>query len=232
VSDTKYNGSDHNLYHRGGRWYIRYELDGVEQRKSLGTSDVRKARKERDRILKEVAARREGRAPDVVHTWQDAVDGCLAQLERQAQAREISKASVQRYETSIVQMTLALGWHPDGATASVPLYLITKATLSDFVEARREEGRATSTILNDITAWSHVMGYASQKNWIQENPIWPLDRRKLVGSRRNTHHTPDRSRGRKLDRRRERMVAGYGAAHALVARNRDASGRTPQPAHR
>jgi integrase/recombinase XerD len=127
--------------------------------------------------------------PDVVHTWQDAVDGCLTQLESQAQAREISKASVQRYETSLVQITLALGWDPDGATASVPLHQITKATLSDFVEARREEGRSTSTILNDLTAWSHVMGYASQKDWIQENPIWPLDRRKLVGSRR-TRITP------------------------------------------
>jgi len=95
------------------------------------------------------------------------------------------KASVQRYETSIIQITLALGWDPGGATASVPLHDITKATLSDFVEARREEGRATSTILNDITAWSHVMGYASQKDWIQENPIWPLDRRKLVGTRRS-----------------------------------------------
>lgn len=174
MSHTKHYGSDHNLYQRGGRWYIRYELDGVQQRKSLGTSDVRKARKERDRLLREVAARREGRVPDVVHTWQDAVDGCLTQLESQAQAREISKASVQRYETSLVQITLALGWDPDGAMASVPLHQITKAALSDFVEARREVGRATSTILNDLTAWSHVRGYASQKDWIQENPIWPL----------------------------------------------------------
>ena len=113
------------------------------------------------------------------------MDGCLTQLESRAQAGEISKASVHRYETSIIQITLALGWDPVGTTASISLHDITKATLSDFVEARREEGRATSTILNDITAWSHVMGYASQKDWIQENPIWPLDRRKLVGTRRS-----------------------------------------------
>jgi hypothetical protein len=102
---------DHHLYQRGGRWYIRYELGGVEQRKSLGTADVKKARKERDRILKGVDDRRDGKAPapaPVIHSWQDAVDGYPAHLEAQARADEISTATVRRYEVSWVQITAGL----------------------------------------------------------------------------------------------------------------------------
>jgi site-specific recombinase XerD len=185
VSNSKSQGPDHNLYQRGNQWYLRYELGGLEHRQSLNTPDVRKARKARDRILKEVLARREGRAPEIRHTWQDAVDGCLAHLDVQERAGEICATTVKRYATSIVQITLALGWDPEGRTAPVPIDDITKATVTDYVEARREEERTTSTILNDITAWSHVMSYASQKDWIQENPIRIIERRKLIGSRRS-----------------------------------------------
>jgi integrase/recombinase XerD len=190
VSNSKSPDPDHNLYQRGGRWYVRYELAGVECRKSLGTSDVRKARKERDRIVKEISDRRDGRVPEVNHTWQDAVDGCLALLEVQERAGEISAGAVKRYATSIVQITLALGWKAENDAISTPLDEITKGTVTDFVEARREEGRATSTILNDVTAWSHVMGYASQKDWIQENPIRAIERRKLIGNRRSSITPP------------------------------------------
>ena len=190
MSNSKNPGADRNLYQRDGRWYVRYELAGVERRQSLGTSDVRQARKERDRILAEVSSRREGRTPEVVHTWQDAVDGCLAYWEVQERAGEISAGAVRRYTTSIVQITLALGWNPENAAASIPLADITKATVTDFVEARREEGRATSTILNDVTAWSHVMGYASRKDWVQENPIRTIERRRLIGNRRSSIMPP------------------------------------------
>jgi hypothetical protein len=58
------------------------------------------------------------------------------------------------------------------------------------IQARRDEERTTSTILNDITAWSYVMSYASQKDWIQENPIRIIERRKLLGSRRSNITPP------------------------------------------
>lgn len=190
MSKSKTPDPDHNLYQRGDQWYIRYRLGGLTHRQSLGTTDVRKARKVRARIRKEVGAQREGRVPETRHTWQDAVDGCLAHLEAQQRAGEISTATVERYATSIVQITLALGWDPEGETASVPLDDITKATVVDFVEARRDENRTTSTILNDMTAWSHVMSYASQKDWIQENPVRTIERRRLIGSRRSSITPP------------------------------------------
>jgi hypothetical protein len=58
----------HNLFNRRGWWYIRYELNSVDQRRSLGTTDVKAARKKRDRILKEIEGQRAGQQAEIVHT--------------------------------------------------------------------------------------------------------------------------------------------------------------------
>lgn len=181
---------NHNLYLRGKTFYIRYELGAVEDRKSLGTTDVRQARKARDRILGEVADQRAGIAPPVVHTWQEAVDGALAHMSAMVQARELGAAALKRYETSIVQISAALGMTGAEDDAPIPLDRITRRTVADFVDARREEGRSTSTILNDITAWSRVMGWALTREMIEANPVKGIERRDLVGRRRQEVQPP------------------------------------------
>ncbi len=186
---------DHNLLERNGIWYVRYKIGGKSRCQSLHTTDVRKARKERDRILKGVAAQREGHVIEAEKTWADAVEGYLARQQGLVRAGELAASAAQRYGVSIVQITLALGWEPgDGEDGdperAVPLSAITKGTITEFVDARREEGRATSTILNDITAWSHVLSYAENRDWIDANPLRSIERRKLVGNRRTVLRPP------------------------------------------
>jgi hypothetical protein len=108
--------------------------------------------------------------PPVIHSWQDAVDGCHAYLEAKARAGEISPAAVARYVVSWDQITAALGFELDdaGKPKPIPLNGITKATISDFIVAPREEDRATSTTLNDLTACSHVMAYGDFRGWTDE----------------------------------------------------------------
>lgn len=142
-----------------------------------------------------VAARRDGRVIEQPKSWQDAVDGYLVHQEARVRAGELSAAAAKRYSCSLVQITLALGWEPcEGQHAStstpVPLADVSKATVTEFIEARRDEDRATSTILNDLTAWSLVMGYAASKDWVDSNPVRLIERRTLVGNRRQQLRPP------------------------------------------
>jgi site-specific recombinase XerD len=84
-------------------------------------------------------------------------------------------------------------WEVDEKTGKlkpIPLETISKATITDYVEDRREEDRSTSTILNDMTAWNHVMAYASNKGWIEDKPVRSIERLKLVGQRRTSVSPP------------------------------------------
>lgn len=189
------NPDDHHLHQRGGVYYVRYMLGAKPIKQSLGTTDVRKARKKRDEILKDADARRDGRVVEREKTWQDAVDGYLAYQDSRVAAGELSAAAAKRYSCSIVQITSALGWEPndgaDGAPAkAILLSTVTKGAVVDFVEARREEERATSTVLNDLTAWSRVMAYAVRRDWLEDNPVARIDRKEVAGSRRQKLRPP------------------------------------------
>jgi hypothetical protein len=101
---------------------------------------------------------RNGIEPPVIPSWQDAVAGCEVYLKAQARAGEISEAAVKRYAVSWDQITAALGIEvdDDGRIKPIPLADITKGTVFDFILARREEDRATSTILDDWVACDGV----------------------------------------------------------------------------
>jgi hypothetical protein len=48
---TKKSTTPDNLYQRGGIYYIRYNVGGKKQRRSLGTSNLREAKRLRDQIM-------------------------------------------------------------------------------------------------------------------------------------------------------------------------------------
>ena len=164
---------DHHLYRRGDTWWCRYTVRGVERRVSLHTTDVKKARRAREPLLAGADDIRAGRAPAIVHMWEDAVEGFLVFQEGQVRAGAVSQATANRYETSLIQLSLAL--------EGQPLEDITTGTVMDFVTARREEDRAASTIKNDLTAWSRVMSFATVKTWITVNPLRMFERSTYIG---------------------------------------------------
>lgn len=66
-----------------------------------------------------------------------------------------------------------------------PLDEISTATVLDYVTARREEkeGLASSTLMNDLTAWSQVMEHAFLKKMVAGNPLNSLPKRqKMLGN--------------------------------------------------
>jgi integrase len=122
--------------------------------------------------------------------WADAVVGALTKLDALEKAGGLSPGTVARYNVSIDQITLALGWTESGEIADVPVDEITDATISDFVDARFADDRSISTILNDLTAWGKVMAYARVQGWVPVNLIKNVDRKDLVGVRSSSVHPP------------------------------------------
>ncbi|MCB8881669.1 tyrosine-type recombinase/integrase [Acidisoma cellulosilytica] len=175
---------NHNLQLRGSTWYVRFKLGGKPQLQSLGTADVKAARRARDKILKENKALRSGIVREAEKTWQDAVNGYLDHTKQLVANRSLSEKTVQRYGVSLVQLTLALAGDPDenGVFPPVPLSAITVGTLKDYSKARFEEGRSTSTILNDLTAMSRALQFAVVSGWVEQNVAKTFDRDMFVGT--------------------------------------------------
>ena len=173
-----------NLQLRGSTWYVRYKLGGKPQLQSLGTSDVKAARRARDKVLKEATTLRSGVIREAEKTWHDAVNGYLDHRKQLTANRSLSANTVQRYGVSLVQLTLALAGEPDedNVFPPVPLSAITVGTLKDYSKARYEEGRSTSTILNDITAMSRALQYAVVSGWVEQNVAKIFDRSMFVGT--------------------------------------------------
>jgi integrase len=168
------NGRDHHLYKRGETYWCRYVLGGSERRVSLRTTDVQKARKARDKLISGVNDARAGRAPEVIYIWNDAVEEFLRFQSMQVKAGSVAMGTAIRYETSVRQLSEML--------ANEPLSSITTATVLDFIEARRAEDRSSSTIKNDLTAWSKVMAHAALRKMIEVNPLRQVDRKIWVGT--------------------------------------------------
>ncbi len=102
--------ADRNLYQRSGTWWCRYYVGGQERRKSLRTTDVKTARKERDQLLASAGDERAGRAPPPpppkAVLWQDVVEGWLGYLDGHVASGRLVE---DREEVSVFRCPLGRG---------------------------------------------------------------------------------------------------------------------------
>jgi integrase/recombinase XerD len=84
-----------NLYRRSGVWWLRATVNGVEQRESLRTRDVRTARALRDKRLAEIKAARWFGVKRI--TWRDAVTAWADH-----EAGQIAQSTATRYAVSLL----------------------------------------------------------------------------------------------------------------------------------
>jgi integrase/recombinase XerD len=184
---TQAENPNHNLYLRNDIWWAEYELQGRRQRVSLRTADVAAARQERDRLLVAASAVRQGRPIPVVHTWTSAVTAWLSWLEH---APGLSEDTRERYRVSVRVWSDILGPDPSSGRQNTPLAEVTNGTLLDFVQARRADERAASTIRNDLTALSGVLKVAVAKGWLPLNPTDAFDRKAWIGTDEDALNPP------------------------------------------
>lgn len=166
-------GANHNLFLRGKNYWCRYEIGGVEVRRSLHTTDVKKARKARDELISKAEDARAGREETPVIRWEMAVAEYLLFQDTQVKSGALSAKTVQRYNISLINLSEVL--------ENQALTAITSATILDYVTARRQASASASTIKNDLTAWSKLMAFAVVKTWITHNPVKDFDRSAFVG---------------------------------------------------
>jgi len=165
---------DKNLVLRGDTYYLRTYIRGKLIQRSLRTSDVKVARRERDKKLKE-AADWAWRGDRVV-TWDDAVDEWVDH-----EGKHLPANTAKRYHVSLKQVNPFL--------SKLNIAAINGMIIGDIAKERRKAGASAATIRRDLTAISKVLDYAISENWRDDNPT--LARRRLIKERRDPITLPD-----------------------------------------
>jgi len=159
---------DRNLIRRGDTYWIRAYIKGKLIQRSLRTSDVKVARSQRDKILKE-ASDWAWRGDRVV-TWGDAVAEWVDN-----EGKHLPPNTAKRYLVSLKQVNPFL--------VSFNISAINGKIIGDLAKVRRRAGVSAATIRRDLTAISKVLDYAISENWREDNPT--LSRRRLIKERRD-----------------------------------------------
>lgn len=159
---------DKNLVCRGGNYYLRAYVKGQLIQRSLRTSDVKVARAERDKLLKEAEdwAWRGNRKV----TWLDAVAEWI-----EHEGKDLSAETAKRYSVSLKQV--------EPYFAELNISSINGKIIGEYAKARRKQGVSGATIRRDLTAISKIMDYAISEDWREDNPT--LSRRRLIKERRD-----------------------------------------------
>ena len=167
---------ERNLYQRGGIWWLRASVDGVERRESLRTRDVKTARRIRDARIEAFTAaafRGEKRV-----SWKEAVAAWA-----EHEAVQIAPSTARRYAVSLLQCEPFL-----------ELFAVDEIdgkSISALIAGRRKLGATPATVRRDLTAVSRVLEHAEAEGWREGNPT--LSKRKLLKERRDPIVLPERA---------------------------------------
>ena len=156
-----------NMYLRRGAWVLRAMIDGVLYREALHVSDVREARRLRDKRIKQIKL-------DVYHgeervEWKAAVVQWMQNMRGQ-----VAPATLKRYAVSIQQVLPYLD--------HLSVDKIDAKAIANLVQARRKAGATPATCKRDLTAISSILRYAQSLGQREGNPA--LDHARLLRERR------------------------------------------------
>jgi integrase/recombinase XerD len=166
-----------NLYRRPGSkvWYGRIIRNGVETRKSLGTTDMAEAQERLSQLRLEVIGSRWANS-DKITLKAALVDYCEREF------KQLKYRTRVRYAISMETLSRIIG--PD-----TPIRQIRQATLADYESERRAEGVSTQTIRCDLTTLSSVLSHREHLEQIESNPVRPF-----LKARRKKGLTPSEPR--------------------------------------
>lgn len=165
-----------NLFKRGGVYWLRATVRGVERRESLRTRSLETARRLRDEKLEELkAARWRG---ERVRSWRAAVTEWAEHV-----AGQLAPATAERYTVSLKQCEPWLVSHS--------IDKIDGAAIAALIAGRRKAGATPATVRRDLTAVSRVLEFAEAMEWREGNPT--LSKRRLLKERRDPIALPVRA---------------------------------------
>lgn len=166
---------ERNLYQRDGIYWVRIQVAGKEERRSLRTRD----RKEALRRLKEEQADAERiRARETPrHRYEDAVVDWAA-----TNYGGVKDGTAARYQVSLRQLDI----HFSGKF----LDQITRKMIGDYVRKRTAAGATHATVKRDLTALSRLFSAAVALGNADQNPAREWDR-SVIKEKREPIERPD-----------------------------------------
>lgn len=164
------------VYRRGQTYWIRFQWQGKEVRKSARTSSKAVAQQFLARVLEE--HRRLDRGGRPRRSYKEAVERFCAEY-----LPTLKPATQSRYRTSLKQLMPFFG--------GLHLDEVNKSRLGEYVTARRRAGVTGSTIRRDLAALSSVFTFAVAIDMIEVHPIKAFSRRHIRESVPRTTYPTD-----------------------------------------
>jgi integrase len=151
-----------NLYERDGVWYARFSVNGKIRRKSLQTSDLRRAKARLKKLLERAADHKFG--VEAPKTWNEAVQAYVTGVLNQ---NGVKPGTAKRYLVSLRQI--------DPHLSGTALANIDLARIGRFVQDRQAVA-TNATVNRDLTVISRVLSYAKAHGMCQSNAAEDYDR--------------------------------------------------------
>ncbi|GIK47968.1 MAG: hypothetical protein BroJett013_06650 [Alphaproteobacteria bacterium] len=169
---------DKNIIWRNGVAYARIQVNGVDRRRSLSTSDPAEARRKIKELQNEAQRERAGELSEVTFFKAAADWAKVGYSVRSDSTRE-------RYATSLLMMKDTLG--------ALRMHEITRRKIGEYVASRVDAGVTHATIKRDLTALSGLMRYCVARGWRDDNPAREWDRSTIPEKREPYERVDERS---------------------------------------
>lgn len=165
--------SEKNIYIRNGIYWLQVSVRGQNIRRSLHTSDIKIARKARDKAIEQIKLAKHHSIRNI--TWGDAVVEWASHISDQLGPR-----TAHRYACSLKQSEPYL--------KHLNIDAIDGNVIAEYIAIRKSGGVKAATVKRDLTAISRVLEYADAMGWREGNPT--LSKRKLLKERRDPIQLP------------------------------------------
>lgn len=150
-----------NLYRRkNGRIYGRVEVEGMDLRKSLGTSNLVVAEERLRRWLAEISPRHgsgEFTFAQVASSWIEQYQSSF------------TPKTWRRYVTSMKMLKPYFG--------ELYWFEVTRTKINEFITERRKCGVKVATINRDLAVLSNIVHHAIDQDWSEQNPMLAVGRK-------------------------------------------------------
>jgi integrase len=164
-----------SIYRRGKVWWIRFQHDGREIRRSAHTTVKRTAEEFEKELREELGRQRRGGEP--ARTFDDMMLRFTSE-----HLPDLAPSSQERYIISAQHMVP----HFSG----LYLHQVTLTKLDQFISYRRREGASASTVRRDLACLSSAYRSAIGWGWADANPVKMMDKRRVkVGDPRTRYLT-------------------------------------------
>lgn len=157
------------LFRRGDVWWMRFNYQGRQIRRSTEVSDRKLAERIYHKVLGQIA---EGK-------WFER------QLGEDKTVQELMERYLHEYSSVNKAATthkrdFSLSAHLTHAFGSLPLTSVRPSMLADYKAQRRQEGAAPKTINDELKLLGHAYKLAAMEwEWVPENPVQKVSREKV-----------------------------------------------------